>query len=1010
MPTETATAEGVTFDHYQVLTRHDGSLHELGRGAMGITYKAFDTNLRVPVALKVINTQALDDQSARERFVQEARLAAKLRHPHVASVFHLGSEGETYFYAMEFIDGETVEALVKRRGPLPALVALRIALQVARALGAAQQHGLVHRDIKPANVMLVSEEQELCAKVIDFGVALNNTVAEDRPPSSQANLDAGGFVGTPHYASPEALEVAEIDVRSDIYSLGATLWYTLSGQPPFTGSVAKVMMQHLTVRPPFEKLQGMAPEIVALLERMLAKSPAERPQSAVELRKEIEACLERAAGGRSAAAEQLAREEQRIVQETSHHRAESPVSEFATSNIVGGRLEVIDQLGETNEGWVFHARDLTAKRNVRLLVLRQDFSQTPEAFTQLQREVERLASAEHPNLLRVYGLETLGTRAVVVLEWTQGVTLREVLRVRRELPASEIVPLLKQLAEGIDYAVSFDVRQLDLALHQVFVHVPDLAEVPEALLLRPLTEWPKHRVKLNPLSITRELSVSETWAGGQTIVKDVEAMAAHAGGASLGALYTRMLALLMYELLGGAIKPVVAAAGGSTRYTPLANLTEEGNEVMRRALDPARAFVKADDFLRALLNVDQLESRRTDLGSASRTQSGTIFAGQTVGLPMAVPRKKTRLPMALAAAGVVLLLGAIFFFTRPKTSPPVSEPVSVQTPEPAPAPVPVPVPEPPPPPPDPRALLNAAVAEAQKVEDAGDLGKSLAQWLQVAKNFPDAEIGRMRLELLLDGLRLRQQKLSVADLAKLSAPLQEAAGLGVGSAMLLLAESSRGRDPEAAFKWYSAAAEKGIPSALTQVGLLYSNGAGVNRDLTKATEYFEQGAAKGDASAKYALAECLLIGKGVEKNPERAIELLQQAVSEGNILAMDRLGTCYHQGIGVPKNFREAMRMYQRAADLNHGPAMGNLGVLYIKGEGVPPNPRKAMQLFQKGAQAEDAFCMFLYAQCLEAGTGITANPAEAQAWYKRAAEAGMRKAQEWCRENRVPFKERAGS
>src|SRR5215213_7769070 len=106
MPTETATPEGVTFDHYQVLTRSDGSLHELGRGAMGITYKAFDTNLRVPVALKVINTQSLDSTVARERFVQEARSAAKLRHPHVASVFHLGTEGDTYFYAMEFIDGE----------------------------------------------------------------------------------------------------------------------------------------------------------------------------------------------------------------------------------------------------------------------------------------------------------------------------------------------------------------------------------------------------------------------------------------------------------------------------------------------------------------------------------------------------------------------------------------------------------------------------------------------------------------------------------------------------------------------------------------------------------------------------------------------------------------------------------------------------------------------------------------------------------------------------------------
>src|SRR3954454_17583019 len=110
--------EQVTFDHYELLTRGDGSPFELGRGAMGVTYKAFDSNLRIPVALKVINVPDLQSEKARERFVHEARAAARLRHRHVASVFHLGIEGDTYFYAMEFIDGETVEALLRRRGPL----------------------------------------------------------------------------------------------------------------------------------------------------------------------------------------------------------------------------------------------------------------------------------------------------------------------------------------------------------------------------------------------------------------------------------------------------------------------------------------------------------------------------------------------------------------------------------------------------------------------------------------------------------------------------------------------------------------------------------------------------------------------------------------------------------------------------------------------------------------------------------------------------------------------------
>ena len=227
----------VTFEHYEVMTRDDGSIYELGRGAMGITYKGLDTRLRVPVALKVINAAHLHSETARMRFVREAQSAARLRHRNVASVFHLGQEGDNYYYAMEFIDGETVDARVRQHGSLTPALALQIAAQVARALNAAQTHELVHRDIKPANLMLVREDDELVVKVIDFGLA---KVALGGPGEDAAPLTMSGFLGTPHFASPEQLEEREIDVRSDIYSLGVTLWYMLAGQTPFAGSMAQV--------------------------------------------------------------------------------------------------------------------------------------------------------------------------------------------------------------------------------------------------------------------------------------------------------------------------------------------------------------------------------------------------------------------------------------------------------------------------------------------------------------------------------------------------------------------------------------------------------------------------------------------------------------------------------------------------------------------------------------------------------------------------------------------------
>jgi serine/threonine protein kinase len=282
-----AMAEPEKFQHYEVQRKPDGSLYELGRGAMGVTYKAFDTNLRIDVALKVISPAFLGSDVARQRFLREARSAAALRHANVASVFHLGNEGDTCFYAMEFVEGETVDARLRRDGPLPVRTALEIALQVTRALTAADKQKLVHRDLKPSNIMLQSEDDgAITVKVIDFGLAK----AVDKESVGDATLTQGGFLGTPHFASPEQLEEREVDVRSDIYSLGVTLWCMLTGKAPFSGSMAQVMSKHLYKPVPLEQLAGLPAAVVNLLQHMLEKQPDRRPQIA-ELRKEIEAAL-----------------------------------------------------------------------------------------------------------------------------------------------------------------------------------------------------------------------------------------------------------------------------------------------------------------------------------------------------------------------------------------------------------------------------------------------------------------------------------------------------------------------------------------------------------------------------------------------------------------------------------------------------------------------------------------------------------------------------------------------
>ena len=188
------------FDHYELVTGEGGKPVELGRGAMGVTYKAFDINLRCSVTLKVISERYLGEKSAHLRFLREARAAASVRHPNVASVFHLGRTGDNYFYAMEFVEGETLGNLIKRSGRLEAKLALEIATQVAAGLAAVHEQNLVHRDIKPTNIMVrVKEEGSVTAKIIDLGLA--KTL--DESASETGISSPGAFAGTPEFASPE---------------------------------------------------------------------------------------------------------------------------------------------------------------------------------------------------------------------------------------------------------------------------------------------------------------------------------------------------------------------------------------------------------------------------------------------------------------------------------------------------------------------------------------------------------------------------------------------------------------------------------------------------------------------------------------------------------------------------------------------------------------------------------------------------------------------------------------
>ncbi len=376
------------YSHFEIALAADGSLLELGRGAMGTTYRALDTVLQSPVALKVVRENVSDLPAVSTRFLREARSAARLRHPNVASVFHYGEQHGECFYAMELVEGETLEAQVQRDGSLSAEKVLEIGLQVARALSAAEAQGLVHRDLKPSNIMLVGGHPDgkpgepLLVKVIDFGLAKALKGGTDTASESETRY---GFVGTPAYASPEQFAggAQPVDTRSDIYSLGVTLWYLLCGRTPFRGnSLEEIRDRQFNQVLPVAQLVGkrVPTLLIALLRKTLAVDPDQRPQTTRELIEMLERCQDRVSP----------------VRRRQRHRLWAIV-------LVLSVLSVVVASRRTERTGVTHARASSIERSVAVLPF-ENLSPDPlEAFLATATQ-----SAVTEDLARVRDLNVIG--------------------------------------------------------------------------------------------------------------------------------------------------------------------------------------------------------------------------------------------------------------------------------------------------------------------------------------------------------------------------------------------------------------------------------------------------------------------------------------------------------------------------------------------------------------------------------------------------------------------------
>ena len=389
-------------------------LDRLGKGGMGVVYRARDTKLDRPVAVKLLLGDLEGDDETRERFLREARAAGELNHRNIIQIYDFGEDGGRAFIVMELLEGASLNEFLKEHPDLSLDRKLQIMTGVCDGLAFSHSRSIIHRDLKPANLFITKDRQ---VKVLDFGLA--------RIASSK--LTRTGLVfGTPDYMSPEQVRGKVVDERSDIFSLGAVFYQVLSGRKPFAARTLPEVMRKVLTEEPVPLTQGEAPPSLArIVMRSIQKDPLTRYQKVEELLADLRGV-------------------------DPAEPADPAVPEGEPRQI--DRYQVLERVGRGGMGVVYRARDPVLDRDVAIKSLLVDFGADRDARARFQQEARAAARLQHPNIVTIYEFGEQDDSPYLIMEFLGGDDLEGLMRRDPPLSLKHRLDIVAQLCDGLAFA------------------------------------------------------------------------------------------------------------------------------------------------------------------------------------------------------------------------------------------------------------------------------------------------------------------------------------------------------------------------------------------------------------------------------------------------------------------------------------------------------------------------------------------------------------------------------